>query len=97
MEAIESVKQTLKPQVEDLLSHLNATEQNAAAAFFTQILINLTAADGEEQLLEVFIELSTTAFLGITFDEYALALIDELLLNAEQIAHAFSVDPTNPQ
>ena len=53
--------------------------------------------EGEEQLLELFIELSTTAFLGIPFDEVALALIDDVLMNAEQVAQTFSVDDSTPQ
>jgi hypothetical protein len=97
MNAIESVKSDLKPRLEELLLHLNETGQIAATAFFTKIFIDLDAVDGEEQLLELFIELSTTAFLGIPFDEVALALIDDVLMNAEQVAQTFSVDDSTPQ
>ena len=97
MDAISTVKSDLKPRIEELLLHLNATEQIAATAFFTKILVDLDAVDGEEQLLELFIELSTTAFLGIPFDEVALALIDDVLMNAEQVAQTFSVDGSTPQ
>lgn len=97
MKAIDTVKADLKPRIEELLLHLNATGQVAATAFFTQIFSNLDAVDGEEQLLELFIELSTTAFLGIPFDEVALALIDDVLMNAEQVAQTFSADDSTPQ
>jgi hypothetical protein len=51
----------------------------------------------EEQLLELFIELSTTAFLGISFDEIALDQIDNILMTAEQISETFSVTDEHPQ
>ena len=73
MNAIESVKDTLRPKFEDLLLHLNGTDQMAAAGFFTKLFVDLNAVASEEQLLELFIELSTTAFIGISFDELALA------------------------
>jgi hypothetical protein len=79
------------------LLHLTATDQIAATAFFTKIFVGLESVESEEQLLELFIELSTTAFLGIPFDEVALALIDDVLMNAEQIAQTFSVDNSTPQ
>ena len=97
MDAISAVKTDLKPRIEELLLHLNATGQIAATAFFTKIFVDLNAVDGEEQLLELFIELSTTAFLGIPFDEVALELIDDVLMNAEQVAQTFSVDGSTPQ
>ena len=97
MNAIDTVKADLKPRLEELLLHLNTTGQIAATAFFTKIFVDLDAVDGEEQLLELFIELSTTAFLGIPFDEMALALIDDVLMNAEQVAQTFSVDDSTPQ
>ena len=97
MSAVESVKADLLPKLGDLLTHLLETEQAEAANFFSKVFHDLNAVNGEEQLLEVFIELSTTAFLGIDFDDPALALIDEVLLHAEQVAAAFSADTTQPQ
>ncbi len=97
MDAIDTVRNELRPQLEDLLTHLGNTEQIAAAAFFAQILMGLNKVEREEQLLELFIELSTTAFLGLEFDAAALTMIDDLLANAELIAQAFSADSANPQ
>lgn len=77
--------------------HLNATDQMAAAGFFTKLFVDLNAVASEEQLLELFIELSTTAFLGISFDEIALQQIDEILMTAEQVSETFSVSGENPQ
>ena len=97
MNAIESVKDNLRPKFEDLVVHLNGTDQMAAAAFFTKLFVDLNAVASEEQLLELFIELSTTAFLGISFDELALAQIDDILMTAEQVSQTFSVTGENPQ
>lgn len=91
------MKGNLKPKFEDLLMHLNATDQMAAAGFFTKLFVDLNAVASEEQLLELFIELSTTAFLGISFDEIALQQIDEILMTAEQVSETFSVSGENPQ
>jgi hypothetical protein len=97
MNAVESVKADLLPKLGDLLTHLLDTEQAEAASFFSRVYHALNGVSGEEQLLEVFIELSTTAFLGIDFDGPALALIDDVLLHAEQVAAAFSADTSQPQ
>ena len=97
MNAIETVKADLLPKLGDLLSHLLETEQAEAASFFSKVFHDLSASNSEEQLLEVFIELSTTAFLGIEFDTPALALIDDVLMHAEQVAATFSADTAKPQ
>ena len=97
MNAIDTVKDALRPKFEDLLLHLNSTDQMAASGFFTKLFVDLNAVASEEQLLELFIELSTTAFLGISFDELALAQIDDILMTAEQVSQTFSVTGENPQ
>lgn len=97
MNAVDTVKADLLPKVGDLLEHLLDTEQAEAASFFSRVFHDLNAVDGEERLLEVFIELSTTAFLGIEFDSAALALIDDVLMHAEQVAATFSANVSHPQ
>ena len=97
MNAIDTVKDALRPKFEDLLLHLDSTDQVAASGFFTKLFVDLNAVASEEQLLELFIELSTTAFLGISFDEFALAQIDDILMTAEQISQTLSVTGENPQ
>ena len=97
MNAVDSVKSVLLPMLGDLLTHLLDTDQAEAAAFFSRVFHDLNAVTGEEQLLEVFIELSTTAFLGIDFDNAALALIDDVLMHAEQVAATFSANTAQPQ
>ena len=97
MNAIDSVKNDLKPKFEELLLHLNATDQMAASGFFTKLFIDLNNVSSEEQLLELFIELSTTAFLGISFDAIALDQIDDILMTAEQISQTFAITGEHPQ
>ncbi len=41
---------------------------------------------------ELFLQLSTTAFLGFEFSPAQAVLVDELLEQAEQLAHVLSAD-----
>ncbi len=50
----------------------------------------LASASEEEELLEVCMALSTSAFQGFQFDMQSAALLDELLAQAEQLAFTFS-------
>ncbi|MCR9260292.1 MAG: hypothetical protein NXH95_11255 [Pseudomonadaceae bacterium] len=92
MNAIETVQHDLRPKLEKLVGYLNETNEVMAASFFTNILVSLTQLTEEEQLLELFIELSTTAFQGFMFDDVSWALTDDVLLYAEQIAETFTAD-----
>ena len=92
MDAINTVKAQLRPKFELLVEHLNDTEQVAASAFFTDLLVKLIAVDAEEDLLTLFMELSTTAFIGLTFDDVATGMIDQILEHAEQVAATFAID-----
>ena len=95
MNAIESIKRDLTPKFEDLLMHLNSSDQMAAS--ISPTFVDLNAVASEEQLLELFIELLTTAFLGISFDEVALDQIDNILMTAEQISETLAVTGEHPQ
>ena len=97
MDAIDFVKNDLRPKFEDLLTHLNATEQIAASHLFSKLFFDLNDVTCEEQLLELFIELSTTAFLGISFDAVALDQIDDILMTAEQVSQTFAITSEHPQ
>ncbi|MEE4282064.1 MAG: hypothetical protein V2I41_08970 [Pseudomonadales bacterium] len=92
MNAIESVQSDLRPKLEKLVGYLNETNEVMAASFFTNILVALVQLTEEEQLLELFIELSTTAFQGFMFDDVSWALTDDVLLYAEQVAQTFTAD-----
>ncbi len=92
MEAIKQVSEALKPKFEELISYLDETQQIAASAFFTGILVKLIAVKEEEHLLSLFMELSTTAFIGLEFDDFSAQLIDEILLHAQEVSATFAVD-----
>ena len=93
MEAVIQVSQELKPKFEELISYLDDSQQVAASAFFTDLLVKLLAVkEEEEQLLSLFMELSTTAFIGLEFDDFSAQLIDEILLHAQEVSATFAVD-----
>ena len=96
MSAIDTVKAELRPKLERLIVYLNETNEVAPASFFTNILVILVGLSEEEQLLELFIELSTTAFQGFVFDDVSWALTDDVLAYAEQIAQTFMADHNAP-
>jgi hypothetical protein len=96
MQAVETVKADLRPQFEHLIDYLGKTDQVAAAGFFTQLLVTLISVKEEEDLLGFFIELSTTAFVGLQFDDTAATMIDAVLEHAQQVAKTFSVSAANP-
>ena len=56
------------------------------------VLTVLIAVKEEEQLLSLFMELSTTAFIGLEFDDFSAQLIDEILLHAQEVSATFAVD-----
>ena len=82
MEALQTVKSAMSPRLDALVEHLSDIEEGRAAAFFAEIAVALTAAEAEEDLLEVFLALSTTAFQGFEFDPVAAASIDDILAYA---------------
>lgn len=96
MDAISTVKEDLRPQFTRLIEYLNDSGQIEAATFFTDLLIKLVSVQAEEELLSFFIELSTTAFVGLTFDDVAAQLIDDVLAHSMQVAETFSVDSATP-
>ncbi|MEM9622123.1 MAG: hypothetical protein AAF993_10770 [Pseudomonadota bacterium] len=87
---VEAVKDSLKPKFMVLIEYLNEQHEILAASFFTELLVNLTQAEEEEELLTVFFQLSSTAFMGFQFDPISWQLADEILQEAEQVAHTFS-------
>ena len=93
MEAVKQVSEALKPKFEELISYLDDSQQVAASAFFTGLLVKLIAVkEEEEHLLSLFMELSTTAFIGLEFDDFSVQLIDDILLHAQEVSATFAVD-----
>jgi hypothetical protein len=90
MQAIETVRAELEPKLDTLLMYLESVHDTRAHEFFSSIHNNLLSVEGEEQLLELFIQLSMTAFQPFELDPVAVLLTDEILAYAEQISDAFS-------
>ncbi len=69
---------------------LDSCEDHRALTFFSLLAIQLHDAQEDGDLLDFFLQLSTTAFQGFLFTAEDDAVIDRLLATAEAIAHALS-------
>lgn len=92
MQAIDTVRAELEPKLETLLMYLDSVQDLPAHRFFTSIRNNLRGLEQEEQLLELFIQLSMTAFQPFMLDTFAAHLTDEILVYAQQVSEAYSAD-----
>ena len=86
---VAAAKEQLKPHFERVLETVKGPMEQS---FFTEGLLRLTAAEQDEQILELFFHLSSTAFMGCEFGPKEQIVIDDLLAQAEQIAFALSAD-----
>lgn len=82
----------LRPKFDALLAQLDEDGAVQQMLFFTNNLLALQHARDPMNIGELFIQLSTTAFLGFEFSPAQAVLVDELLEQAEQLAHALSAD-----
>lgn len=96
MNAIDSVRDHLAPQLHTLISYFIEQNEVNAAQFFTGILAQLNTIQYEEELLALFIELSTTAFHGFLFDDVSWAMTDEILAYSIEISATFTASANNP-
>ncbi len=90
MNAIDEVTASLKPAVAQLVEHLEISNQPQALAFFQQVLVRMDQVEDEDDLLALFLLLSTTAFQGFQLDPVGAMLAEHILAYAEQTAHTFS-------
>lgn len=88
MNAIEQTRSEISVHLERVI-HLLGNRAPAASVFFREVLSLLQRAREEDDLINTFIALSTTGFQGFEFPEGTLEAIDDLLANAERIAHTF--------
>lgn len=65
-------------------------------AFFTGILLQAQAMQAEDDVLALFFELSTTAFLGFQYSADVARAIDDLLAVAERIAFTMTAPVEHP-
>ena len=92
MSDIDTVVRDISAVVADLVIYLENAGQHEAHTFFTQVQDQLVQVDGEEQLLEIFLLLSMTAFQGFCMDPFATMMADRVLDHAQRVAHTFSAD-----
>jgi len=92
MEAIAVIKTELEPKFDVLLMYLESVQDMQAHQFFAAIAQNLRLLEAEEQLLELFIQLSMTAFQPFVLDPFAVHLTDDILMYAQQVSEAYSAD-----
>jgi len=65
-------------------------------AFFTGVLLQAQSMQAEEDVLGLFFELSTTAFLGFEYSPPVAQAIDDLLAVAERIAFTMTAPDQRP-
>ena len=89
----DTISQNILPLVDNLLQDSIGARE---AQFFKKIQSDLIGAQSEQNLLEIFLELSTLMFSDFFFTYEQLEKIDALLENCEQIASTFSANTGVP-
>ena len=87
-----SAQEQLEPLFAALLSQFEADGATHEQSFFAAQYDVLHRAVEEVQIAELFMQLSTVAFVGFQFTPSQAFLVDALLEKAEQIAHTLSAD-----
>ncbi len=93
---IDQVKAQLRPRFLRVLRQLADEGEFNGIGFFTEALELLDSAEDEEGLIHMCINLSRAAFVGIAYSDTSWQLTDELLEDAQNIAHAFTADGSEP-
>ena len=86
----------LGPKLDLLLKQLDVDSDLQALSFFTAALVSLQQAVDGADIGELFVQLSTVAFLGFEFSSLQARLVDELLAEAKQLAHTLSAHTSKP-
>ena len=90
MTPVEQVKPLLEKRLTEVIE-LVGHDSPEALTFFFDVLTGLRAAEEEQDLIGVFILLSSAAFQGFMFSPPTEAAIDTLLEDAQNVAETFSV------
>ena len=86
----------LEPLLRDVIDQLDASGNAWPMAFFTQQLLLLKGLSDDADLLNLFFELSSTAFQGFVLSEDEARVVDVLLARCEDMAHALSAPDDHP-
>lgn len=87
-----SAQDQLSPLFEAVLTQFEQDESYYEQSFFTTQYTALKGATDEMQIAELFLQLSTVAFVGFQFSTTQALMVDALLEKAEQMAHALSAN-----
>ena len=85
----DTINQDILPSLDFLLQDVTGARE---VQFFKKIQSDLVYAQSEQNLLEIFLELSTLMFSDFIFTDKQLERIDTLLANCEQIAFTFTAN-----
>ena len=85
----DTINQDILPSLDFLLQDVTGARE---VQFFKKIQSDLIYAQSEQNLLEIFLELSTLMFSDFSFTDEQHEKIDALLANCEQIACTFTAD-----
>ena len=80
----------LDPLFEQVINTLDANDNAYPIAFFTLLRIQLNNAQAEVDLLQMFFDLSTTAFQGFVFSTAEAETVDQLLATCERISQTMT-------
>ena len=95
-ELVTATKAQLDPLLRAVIDDLDADANAYPMSFFSEILIRLRALDDEASLLQLFIDLSATAFQGFIFTDRQAASVDVLLERCESIAFTMTASGSAP-
>lgn len=95
MEFVESARQQLTPLITEVIAALDGETQVLETSFFTLRLVEANQMEADVELLNLFFELSTTAFQGFSFTAEQAEHIDHLLAVAENISFTLSASSSD--
>ena len=94
-EPLRVARQELLPRLDALGSLLESEGDAHALAFFARIANSIRHCQETEDLAEAFLALSTSAFQGFQLSPASTFLVDQVLEQAQQLAHTLSADPAD--
>lgn len=92
MDFVSGVRTQVEPLLDEVIALLEQGENLHPLSFFTLLRIRLQSCRAEEDVLALFIELSTMAFQGFMLTTEQAAAADRLLAVCEQISLTMTAD-----
>jgi len=86
----QDLRNQLDPLFERVINALDAADNAHPMAFFTLLRIQLSNAEEDTDVLQIFFDLSTTAFQGFVFSADEARIVDALLAACENVSHTMT-------